>query len=125
MPTLGTGKCTLLVTEKFTFHQCRRDCSGVHDNEWPCRPAALVVNCVSRQLLAGAALSHNKHRNIRRAYSSNCGVDFKHQWTRADQTCDVHCFGMGAALAFGFNRQKHAPQLRILERLWKQRECAM
>ena len=56
------GKRTLLMSEKGTCHQVRRNGTTIHDNQLLIPPFAMAVQRLCNEFLAYPSLTQNKHR---------------------------------------------------------------
>ena len=75
---VGPGERPFLVAEQFALQKVFRDGPAVNHHEGHAAPVAVLVNGPGHQLLAGAALPADQHRNIGRGHLADDGEDLFH-----------------------------------------------
>ena len=87
----GAGESALLVAEQLAFDQIGGDGRSVDCDERPGAAVAEFVNRLGHQLLAGAALAGNQHREIIAQHPRDHAVDALHRRAAPDQR---HCLAL-------------------------------
>ena len=83
-PGLGAGEGAALVTEELGLEQLARDRGGIEGDERAARSRAVSMQRPRDQLLAGARLAGDEHREVRSAEPPDCPEHLLHRGRRAD-----------------------------------------
>src|SRR6266404_5373069 len=84
-PRGGPGEGPLLVAEELALDQLAGDRGHVDRDERPVSALAEIVQSAGDQLLAGAALAHDRHREIGAHQPGERPIDLLHRRRAADQ----------------------------------------
>src|SRR6516165_10108216 len=81
----SAGESALLVTEQFALDQLARDGRHVDRDKGAASPLAIIMQGPGYQLLSGAALPHDRHREVGSHQPREDAVDLLHRRRAPDQ----------------------------------------
>ena len=85
-PGLRTGEGTAFVTEELGFEELARDRGGIERDERLGRPRAVTMQGPRNQLLSGARLAGDEHREVRSGQPSDRTEHLLHRGRRPDDS---------------------------------------
>src|SRR4030095_16920315 len=97
----GAGESSLFVPEQFALEEPGRNSGTVHFHECPLAARAQIVDGAGNQFLAGAGLTENENRRIRRRHRLYLFQDFFQGRTFTDDLFEV-VFGANLILQVKF-----------------------